>query len=197
LQTPTDHDVKRLGNQMIDQGILHPDQLLLDYVSLFTQHKPGVPILDLASGEGHNGIFLATKGLVVILCDRSQKALRRAANLARKNHVRVKLWQVDLEEAGADPLPREAFAGILVFHYLHRPLIPGIKRSIEKGGILLYETFTTAQAQFGRPKNPDFLLNPGELYAWFQDWEVIHHFEGTLENPTRAISQIVGRKPNP
>ncbi len=45
------------------------------------------------------------------------------------------------------------------------------------------------------PHNPDFLLKPGELSGWFKDWQVIHYFEGLLENPQRAMAQIVCRKP--
>jgi hypothetical protein len=29
----------------------------------------------------------------------------------------------------------------------------------------------------------------------FADWEVIHSFEGIKENPTRAVAQLVARKP--
>ena len=90
--------------------------------------------------------------------------------------------------------PLDFFAAIVVFRYLHRVLIPDIKLALKKGGVLVYETFTTAQAKLGKPRNPDFLLNTGELLSWFKDWEVLHHFEGTLKNPERAVSQIVCRK---
>ena len=35
--------------------------------------------------------------------------------------------------------------------------------AIEPGGVLLYETFADGNEAFGRPRNPDFLLRPGEL----------------------------------
>jgi hypothetical protein len=31
---------------------------------------------------------------------------------------------------------------------------------------------------------------------WFEDWEVIHYFEGILKEPLRAMAQIVCRKPS-
>jgi hypothetical protein len=34
---------------------------------------------------------------------------------------------------------------------------------LAKGGVLIYETFAQGNAQFGKPSNPNFLLNPGEL----------------------------------
>jgi hypothetical protein len=63
--------------------------------------------------------------------------------------------------------------------------------------LLIYETFTVEQRKFGKPRNPDFLLNPGELLKLFKDWEVIHFFEGIKENPRRAVAQLVCRKPAP
>jgi tellurite methyltransferase len=108
--------------------------------------------------------------------------------------VTIKFWQVDLERKGINPLPEELCGGILVFRYLHRPLIASMKKALKKGGILVYETFTVEQPKFGKPHNPDFLLKPGELHKWFEDWTIIHSFEGIKDNPKRAVAQIVCRK---
>ena len=104
------------------------------------------------------------------------------------------MWNVDLEQEGVNPLPDDRYGGVLVFHYLHRPLIPCIKKALKPGGILIYETFTIAQQQFGKPHNPAFLLRPSELYEWFNTWKVLHYFEGIKERPPRAVAQIVCRK---
>jgi tellurite methyltransferase len=101
---------------------------------------------------------------------------------------------VDLEREGIDPLPQDSYGGILVFRYLHRPLIPSIRKALGKGGILIYETFTVEQPKFAKPHNPDFLLKPGELHHWFEDWDIIHAFEGIKDDPKRAVAQIVCRK---
>lgn len=175
---------------------LMPADLLLDHRGQFENKRLNGPILDLACGDGHNGIFLATKGLPVICCDISEEALSRAERLAAENQVKVPLWQVDLEAEGVNPLPEDFYEGILVFRYLHRPLIPCIKKALKKGGILIYETFTIEQPKFGKPHNPKFLLKPGELLQWFKDWEIIHHFEGKEEGPKRAVAQVVCKKPD-
>ena len=172
-----------------------PTQLLVDQWSLFEKKRLNGPILDLACGDGHNGIFLATKDLPVICCDVSEEALSRAEKLAAENRVTVALWQVELEAGEMNPLPEDFYEGILVFRYLHRPLIPCIKKALKKGGILIYETFTTEQPKFGKPRNPKFLLKAGELLEWFKDWEIIHHFEGIKEGPKRAVAQVVCKKP--
>jgi SAM-dependent methyltransferase len=173
---------------------LRPAQLLRDHVSLLTDNLLPGPVLDMACGDGRNGIFLATHNLPVICCDNSQAALERARKSAAEQEVTVTLWQVNLEQEGVNPLPDDCYGGVLVFHYLHRPLIPCIKKALKQGGILIYETFTIEQPKFGKPYNPDFLLRPKELFEWFNQWEVIHYFEGIKEDPRRAIAQIVCRK---
>ena len=171
-----------------------PDELLTQYSDLFSYNLKDHPILDLACGDGHNGIFLASKGLSVVLADRSEEAISRARLNARAAGVSVEFWQVDLEQEGVNPLEGRIFSAVLVFRYLHRPLIPCIRKSLKQGGILMYETFTTEQARFGKPKNPAHLLKAGELLSWFHDWEVIYSFEGIIGIPPKAVAQIVCRK---
>lgn len=173
---------------------LKPDELLLKHADLLTPGTLKGPVLDLACGDGHNGLYLAARGLSVVLADTSLEALEGAGQLARRASLDVTLWHVDLEKEGTDPLKGKSFGAVLVFRYLHRPLIPSIMRSIMERGILVYETYTTGQPRFGRPNNPHFLLKPGELAGWFRDWEIIHYFEGVRENPMRAVARIVCRK---
>lgn len=160
---------------------------------LLDEHLKG-PILDLACGEGQNGLYLAGLGLPVILADRDTTRLHPALQGAQARGQAISLWAIDLEKGG-NPLKKDHYRAILVFRYLHRPLIPCLRKGIRRGGILIYETFTRDQARYGPPHNPSFLLNPGELAGWFQDWPVIYYFEGLLENPTRAMAQLVCRKP--
>ena len=170
-------------------------QLLVEHSGLFLEEPLPGPVLDLACGEAHNSIFLALKGVKVISGDLSSEALERAGVLATKCGAEISVWQVDLESEGVNPLPEHAYGAILVFRYLHRPLIPCIKKALRNGGLLLYETFTVEQPRFGKPRNPDYLLQSGELRQMFADWEEIFYFEGIREHPTRAVAQIVCRKP--
>ena len=171
-----------------------PSDLLQSWARLLDpNHIPG-PVLDLACGDGRNGIYAARHGLEVICCDRSRSALWRARREAGARGVRIRLWWTDLEAEGRAPLPENTFGAVLVFRYLHRPLIPEIRGAVRPGGYVIYETFTTDQPQFGPPRNPDHLLDPGELDEWFRDWEVLHRFEGVLTDPDRAMAGIVARK---
>ena len=174
---------------------MSPDALLAAFSDRIVAERPDGPVLDLASGEGHNGLFLAARGLSVVLADRSDEALSKAKAAARDMADKVTIWKVDLEKPGQNPLGEGEYSAILVFRYLHRPLMPCIRKALRPGGFLVYETYTVDQAQFGKPRNPDFLLHPGELMGWFRDWLVLHHFEGLQENPRRAVAQMVCRKP--
>ncbi|MBW1800939.1 MAG: class I SAM-dependent methyltransferase [Deltaproteobacteria bacterium] len=178
----------------MDHDEPRPASLLLEHLHLFKEKSLEGPVLDLACGNGHNGIFLAAGSIPVHLCDVSEEALTRARELAEKRGVKVQALQKDLEQESINPLPEETYGAILVFRYLHRPLFPSIRKALKPGGILIYETFTVDQPRFGKPRNPAFLLKPGELREQFKEWEIIHYFEGILTNPDRAVAQIVCQK---
>ena len=162
-----------------------PDPLLKTFAPLLKAKDLDGPVLDLACGDGHNGLFLAGLGLPVILADRSSEALAKAKKSVEGKDLPVRFKEIDLE-TGVNPLEEDHYRGILVFRYLHRPLIPCLKKGMRKGGILIYETFTVEQSRYGRPHNPDFLLQPDELSGWFKDWQLIHYFEGQLEDPPKG-----------
>lgn len=121
----------------------------------------GGPVLDLACGAGRHARFLAGLGHAVAAVDRDAAALSGLAGLAG-----VTTLQADLE-GGPWPLAGWSFAGIVVTNYLHRPLYPHLIAAIAEGGVLIYETFMVGNERFGRPSNPDFLLQPGELLEAF------------------------------
>jgi tellurite methyltransferase len=179
-----------------DTPFYKPASLLADYWPLFQKAGRLGPVIDLACGQGRNGLFLAAKDIPVVLIDRSDVRLAEARHLARQSGVEVDIRRLDLEKAGADPLEGLGAGGVMVFRYLHRPLIPAIRRAIRAGGILMYETFTQDQRRFGKPRNPDHLLKPQELKGWFQDWQILYYFEGFKKKPPRAVAQIVCCKTN-
>ena len=158
-------------------------------------------VLDLASGNGRNGLFLVEHHIPVIFADNNEAALE-AVNVALSElGTQGELgttWLVDLEAVGEQPLANKQFDGILVFNYLHRPLFSNIRKAVTPGGLVFYETFTEDQRQFGRPTNPDFLLKKQELYEALQDWQVLHYFEGEVtnsSNSTKAVASLIARKP--
>ena len=171
--------------------------LLLDHLDLLKQLDRSLPVLDLACGTGRNGLLLAEQGIPVVFADISARALKNVQQCLMDAGLHSAIWQVDLEQQGVSLFSEAGFSAVIGFRYLHRPLFPALRKAINPGGLVVYETFTNENRQFGRPDNPDFLLRPGELKSIFQDWETIYHFEGLRQNPDRVVAQIVARKPAP
>jgi hypothetical protein len=77
---------------------------------------------------------------------------------------RIQCQKEDLE-GDTWPLSGQQFSGIVVTNYLYRPFLDQLPKMLCDGGILIYETFAAGNAKFGKPSNPNFLLNTGELLA--------------------------------
>lgn len=117
----------------------------------------GGTVLDVAAGRGRHTRWLLDAGHAVVAVDRDVAGLR---DLTRNPDLEV--VAADLER-GTWPLSGRRFAGIVVTNYLHRPLLPVLIDALVPGGVLLYETFAVGHERHGRPRNPDWLLRPGEL----------------------------------
>ncbi|MDX1993880.1 MAG: methyltransferase domain-containing protein [bacterium] len=151
-----------------------PDPLLFEYT-------PPVPpgqtrlALDLAGGQGQNGLWLASQGYTVDIMDISRIGLTRArAEMAMRNLRNVNLLQVDLDEVDFE---EERYDVVCVFRYLKRSTLPRLKGSIIPGGRILYETLNLRYLEVVPEFNPDFLLLDGELAGLFEDWKILRHEE--------------------
>jgi len=135
-------------------------------------------VLDLACGGGRHARHLAGLGHEVTALDREPQPLES-----------IRFVRADLEDGSPWPLPGEAFQGIVVANYLHRPLFPLIERALATGGVLIYETFMLGNERFGKPSNPAFLLRPGELWRAFGSLHIIAFEQGLSLQPKRAMVQ--------
>ncbi len=172
-----------------------PQKLLLNNLDLLSKLDRSLPVLDLACGTGQNGLALAETGIPVVFADNSATALEVVEQRLVEDKLPGRIWLVDLEQAGTNPLAGKNFSAIICFRYLHRPLFPALLRAVKPGGLVVYETFTIVNRRFGRPDNENFLLQANELKTIFRSWELIYDFEGTLTNPDRCVAQLVVRKP--
>jgi SAM-dependent methyltransferase len=147
--------------------------------------------LDVAMGHGRHAIPLARAGFDTFGVDLSIEAVRGAIAHARQYGLRLRAWCADLT---LHPLPRARFDVVVVTRYLQRDLFPSLRASAAIGGVVLYETFTTAQRLHGvGPTSPDHLLDPGELRARFDvaGWDVLG-YEEALE--PEAVARLVARR---
>jgi SAM-dependent methyltransferase len=149
----------------------------------------GSAVLDVAAGNGRHTRLFLQRGQLVTAVDRDVAALRAIADSITDG--RLEVIEADLE-AAAWPLAGRTFGGVVVSNYLWRPLLPAIVASVAPGGVLLYETFAVGHERVGRPKNPDFLLRPGELLEAVRDrFEVREYSHGEEGPPPSAVRQRV------
>ncbi|WP_251374465.1 bifunctional 2-polyprenyl-6-hydroxyphenol methylase/3-demethylubiquinol 3-O-methyltransferase UbiG [Polynucleobacter sp. MWH-Aus1W21] len=120
--------------------------------------KGGV-VLDLACGSGRHSEWLANTGHQVLAIDQDISAVQAL------NNPLITPKCCDLEQTEW-PLSNSEFSGIVVTNYLYRPHLDQLPQMLVDGGVLIYETFALGNGDFGKPANPNFLLNPGELLAF-------------------------------
>jgi len=159
------------------------------------RHLVGVPpggrILDVACGSGRHLRLALAKGHHVTGIDRD---LAGVADLGADPHT--ELIRADLETGGEPPFRRRSFAGVVVTNYLWRPLLPAIMAAVAPDGVLVYETFGRGNERYGRPSNPAFLLEPGELIEAVRPHLVTIAYEHvTLADPARIVQRIVAVGP--
>ena len=167
---------------------------------------PTGPALDLACGAGRHTLLLAARQQNVTAVDNSVAGLdilerrAQAAGLA-VSHVRnsdaiiasrdgIDLVHADLE---GSILPADSFALVLCVQYLQRSMFGQIARSLAHGGMLLFETYTLAQLEFpGGPKNPEHLLEQGELRTAFPTLRLLFYRE---LRAGKGIASLIAQKP--
>jgi SAM-dependent methyltransferase len=163
--------------------------------SWLVQHADLLPrvgrALDVACGRGRHALWLAERGLTTLALDRDADSVRELNDEAKERRLPLRAEARDLER-GDDPFRGATFDVIVVVHYLHRPLFPSLVAALAPGGLLIYETFTRAQAARGKPTSPDFLLKPGELLELVRPLEVLASREGDYDGA--MIASVIARR---
>jgi SAM-dependent methyltransferase len=144
----------------------------------------GGAVLDLACGSGRHAQLLANLGHSVLAVDQDisgVEQLNSPAITPKCLNLEQDLW----------PLLGTCFDGIVVTNYLFRPHLDRLPELLKKQGILIYETFAQGNAEFGKPSNPNFLLNPGELLAFAarHGLQVVAYEDIYVDQPKPAMVQ--------
>jgi SAM-dependent methyltransferase len=156
---------------------------------LAPRHAEDRCALDVAMGRGRVAVGLARAGFRTFGVDARFDAVRDAKLAAVAAAVQVHAWCADLTQ---HPLPSARFDLIVVTRYLQRDLFPALRAAVRPGGVVLYETFTTAQLTLGwGPASPNHLLEPGELPRWFEEFEVLFYEEVSAPE---AVARLAVRR---
>ena len=171
----------------IHENGFEPAQFLVQNVELLPKGR----VLDVAMGSGRNAIYLAKMGFHVEGVDVSTEAVNTALESARKVGVSIRAQVADLETGYS--IEEDTYDVIICFNYLQRSLVPQIKDGLRKGGMVVYETFIVDQANFGKPKNPNYLLKHNELLDMFREFRCLRYREGVIKGP-RVVASIIAQK---
>jgi 2-polyprenyl-3-methyl-5-hydroxy-6-metoxy-1,4-benzoquinol methylase len=144
--------------------------------------------LDIAMGEGRNGVYLATKGFEVVGLDISEKGLAKAHHLAKLNGVTIETRVVDLEN---HKLEKNTYDVILLMYYMQRDLWPQINDALKPGGMAIIETYNVDHLKHQK-FNPKWLLKTNELLDAFKDMKIIRY--QAYEDNGQAYSSIIVQK---
>jgi SAM-dependent methyltransferase len=145
---------------------------------------PGSTVLDVACGHGRHTRWARAAGHPVVAVDIDVSGI---ADLA--DDPGVETVARDLE-ATDWPFTGRAFGAVIVANYLDRARFDAWCAGLAPGGVLLVDTFGAGNEGFGRPRNPAFLLAPGELLKAFgQRLQVVAYEAGIEATPRPAVRQ--------
>ena len=143
--------------------------------------KPGLRALDLACGGGRHALYLAGLGCSVHAVDKNTPDTKWPSN--------VEFESMDLEQPDW-PLAGQHYDLIVVTNYLHRPHFENLLANLKsEKAVLVYETFMDGNAQFGSPRSPAFLLQPGELLERLSGLTILRFEQGLRGTSSPAMIQ--------
>ena len=151
--------------------------------------------LDLACGTGRHSLWLAGHGWQVTAVDSSTVAIGILKKQAQDRGVPINAVCADLERHEF-VIERESYDFSVVVNFLQRDLFAPIRAGTRVGGLVIAIIAMVDPDPRVKPMNPAFLLNPGELRAEFDGWELLHDFEGKPAGNVsrRMTAEVVARK---
>ena len=186
-------------NQLVESGchsipLWQANPLLQEQIADIESTTSGRTALDLACGAGRDAVFMAQRGWQVTTLDVKADALSRAQDLAASSQVELSTIQADIE-AHPESLGESQYDLIIVMRFLFRPLLSRLIKHLKPGGIICYSTFMQGCEKFGSPRNPNYLLKPGELAEVYAALNVLTDEVRHLPDG-RPVALFVAQKPD-
>jgi SAM-dependent methyltransferase len=142
-------------------------------------------------------MFLAMLGFEVDAVDISDVAIDWLSRRVDDQQLRINAVWADLTTCR---FPESVYDIVVNVNYLERSILQQLAHSLRPGGLLLFEAFTqTVAAGSGRPMNPRFTLQPGELRDAFPELDVVdYREEAAVEVAVQhknEVARLVARRP--
>jgi SAM-dependent methyltransferase len=175
------------------------------FVVRYLSDLPPGRVLDLASGQGRNAVWLAARGHSVTAVDVSDVAAQQAGGVAAEAGVEVDFVTADLLEWEPDS---EAFDLVLLSYLqvpseLRRAVHGKAIRAVAPGGVVfvIAHHLDNLEHGVGGPPDPDVLFTEEQLAADFADLDieiierVLRHVESDDINGDAIDVALLARKP--
>lgn len=146
--------------------------------------------LDVACGIGRNTHYLADLGFRVDAVDLSDYALGQI-----RDDEKIIKREVDLDFYD---LQMQKYDLVININYLNRRLMAQMPEALNKGGVVIFETFIVAHDKPEKGSmNPDYLLESNELLKAFEGFNIIYYEEKdviNLRGEDARLASLVARK---
>lgn len=153
--------------------------------------------LDLACGRGGNAITLARQGLQVDAWDISDVAINDLSASVTRLPLSISAQVRDVE---TNPPDKHQYDVIVVSYFLQRSLFPALMDSLNKGGLIFYQTFIQNRVSERGPRTPAYRLADQELLQLLPGFKILVYREegvtGDLTKGFRDEVMYVGMKPD-
>ena len=181
-----------------------PNLFLVSQQSLF---KPGRRVLDIATGEGRNAVWLAERGCEVLGIDVSPLGIAKAKRLAAERGVSVQFELADLRQWAWEPAAFDAVVSIFIQFAApndRAALFEGFRATLKPGGLLVLQGYTPKQLEYrtGGPPQAEHMYTEELLREAFADLQILHlrEHEEVLQEGSKhvgrsALIDLVVRKP--
>lgn len=172
------------GAETPHPSLLDPSRWVIRFSHLIRSHGT---VLDVAAGQGRHCQWFLDGEYSVVAIDRD------LSQLSWLEHPALVKQEADLEEdAQGWPLGDRTFDAVVVTNYLWRNIFDDIVNAVRHDGVLIYETFAEGNERYGRPRRPEFLLQPGELLARVAPrMEIVAYEHGYSEHPSPRVVQRI------
>lgn len=149
-------------------------------VKQFFKLAAGKKALDIAAGNGRNALFLADQGFAVDAVDISDAGL----NLFAGKHINVQPICADLDNFD---IPPNQYDLIINIKFLNRRLFPYICEGLNRGGILIFQTFLDSpDGDEEQTLCRDYRLRENELLHAFLSLKILFYKEGKEKSQDEA-----------
>ena len=145
--------------------------------------------LDLASGIGHNALWLAEQGWSVTAVDGSATAIDILRGRTGHLGVMVDAQVADLEDSSFT-IAAGRYDLIAMCYYFQQTLIEQCRQGLVPGGVMVVIALLMEPGK----EHSTFRLQPMELLGYFADWDILRYREG-IDAWEHKVAELVARRP--